>query len=603
MNKLTDKTGKMDVVLLTLSTIFLSFLLIYFYDFQYFLAFMGNSMRNLLFVLVLFSEISILTYFALTSTPKSLVLVLPQFLIFSFISRSILSLLIAYPHLDDPYYYFSGTLNILNIHSLEPLTANWYWGITWMMNFPSMHILSSVIMIISGVPGSIESFQFAKFLPPLYGTLTFLIVYLIGKEVTKDINLSLLGAFLASSTDAIIASQSQYHVQGFSILLFLIFVFFFIKWRTNKNKKNLLMLLIIFIPFLLSHRFSTVLFVLFIFVYTIFLGLWSLFNNLPKFSFLQKSNLFAYLMSHKGEVLELRKDIPIFLTLIAPILFYQLYNYELVLKEFISISGSFKPFTSLLKESLITPYINFTYYLRYYKYLVFILAIYTIIKAMKRANNTPLKRIIVFTICFVILGVAGSCLVHIPIDRVYIFYAPFASILAAMTLGSFFRSIKGDSTFLGKRYVLKIAYTSIIALIIIMPSTLNVFHISYYLHTNNTGRSKSWTNNIPPMEAYYYAGKWIYYRDESKFITFGTPRMIPFYFGEKPLRSVLSYNQKYVPQNSLIIAGKRSYPNSFRKYTSSINIENKASIFQQNSLIYDNGFIEMFRVFFPNAFP
>jgi len=88
--------------------------------------------------------------------------------------------------LDDPYYYYALTLNILYTNGLEPILASWHWLVVFLPYYPMMHLWTAMAGIVIGLPHSIGNMRDFTLLISFLNSLIPIVTYLIVKISTKN---------------------------------------------------------------------------------------------------------------------------------------------------------------------------------------------------------------------------------------------------------------------------------------------------------------------------------------------------------------------------------------------------------------------------------
>jgi len=560
------KTDKKLIIIAVITYLLLVLIEVYF---KYFPTIINSKVTNFVIVGSTFLLISSLVYgIFLIKNPIDISLILPQALIFIFIARAVPHLRLSYPPLHDPYYYFITSLNIIQYGTLQPIMKWWYSQIDMQLHYPALHILTATLTQATGI----EPMLFARFLNPALGLVFFLGVYLVVKEITKNIKISLLAALFSSLIDILIFYQSEYHPQGLSFTVFILLIYAFIKFDKNRNLIHFLLVGMFMILLLFTHHFTSIFIALIFALYLVFLIAYNLASQ-------KDIKISTILNTYKADILV----IGCYLTLV---LFYNFIYYKRMVKIFysmttgsltypliiplVSISACIILISSLilirrnknfLKKSLTnrsvatiiiiiaTAVTLFLYYrninsllhlLAIYKVFLFMLAFIYIMEDGLWVKETNLTRSMVLFFSIILSGVIGFYSINkFPVDRVIGFSAPFACIFASTILYKFSNAKK-----INKHSALKSERPLLTILIVSSLITFSFFNSqipAFFFKDSKVDTSYWYSNILPSMTEYKICGSWVnkITKQDSTYYTKGTCLEIPFYFAKRSNRNIL----------------------------------------------------------------
>jgi hypothetical protein len=427
-----------------------------------------------------------------------------------------------------------------------------------------MQILTVILVDITKING----FQFLRFQEPLMGMLFFTSVFILAKLITKNNNISLLTAFIASMSDVVIFYESEYHPQGLSVIFFIIIIYLFIKSRKSSNIGYLVLAFIFSVVFCFSHDF-TPLFITFIIIeYTLLLLVINLLYNKTIFI----NNIF-------GNIKEMFNDYRFFMIFILLLYTYQVISYY----KFLSLSNFMITSLPSLNAPLnpITSHIPlFTSILSSAKWVVFILSIISIFYILITKNINELRISLIF-ICIIFTGIIGNYIIAAPLDRIIAIYIPFASIFAALTIfrlkDTWFKKINNNiKTFI---------CISIIAFIV-LSGILNSQTPAYFFENSNQNTYYWNSNDLSSVQFYNNTGNWIksYTSNESLYSLEFDTFILPFY-ANRSFDKVIDMSKMNTYSNSYFIVNPEITYNY--KYTK--QNYNKSIFLYYSNLYYTNG--------------
>lgn len=427
----------------------------------------------------------------------SVFIVLLNVALFAFIKSAAQPINGLFLFLDDPYYYYAMTLNILYTYSLEPVLASWHWLVSFLPYYPMMHLWTAMVETLIGIPPSVEGMRCSTLFISFLCSLIPIVTYLITTEVTKKLKMGLISAVVVAASSGMVFYQ--YQQQYFPILFFVLLILFLVK----KHQNYVLLGLIVVFALSMSHRASNIILMS---IFSLYLVLVLVFPKIARES--EK----YYTVCHN---LILRNDDQKF-TLLFTLLVLMAANifvfHTQFFKDLISVSRDFflNPFYDfyyqpnyLASSDLIQPlgmtesiYTN----LSFMKYVIFLISILGLIYFAIHLLNTQkseIKAPIVYLYCAVSLLTFTSGLIYMEaISRFYIFLVPIVAIFSSYALVK----LHIKSAYVGKFMVLMVVLVLSADFIYAMPPAL-LFGGQYYVE--------------PPLGAYRSAGGWIYAYDDS----------------------------------------------------------------------------------------
>lgn len=563
--------------------------------FKFFPTIINPAVTNLIVVGSTFLLISFLVYgIFLVKKPIDAYLILPLALIFIVIARAIPHLRLSYPPLHDPYYYFVTTLNIVEHGTLEPIMKWWYSQIDMQLHYPTLHLLTASLTKVT----SIDPMLFVRFLNPALSSLFFLGVYLVAKEITKNIRISLLAAFFSSLIDVLIFYQSEYHPQGLAFTVFVFWLYAFMKFHKNHNLAHLLLLGMFMMLLLLTHHFTSIFVALILVLYLVLLVAYNL-------TFKEKAKISTIIKIYKTDILVIG-------SYLALVLAYNFIYYKRTIRMLSSMTAGSFAYSSILVvvtilfcvlviggivlirrkkaflRNLLTDrsiiivimviatvstlylyYRNITsplHSLAVYKVLLFMLAFIYIIRYGLWVRQISLTRSMMLFLSIILSGVLGFYFINIfPVDRVIALSAPFACIFASMILYKFSNGGKITKGLLSKSR--KLPLITVVTSVLFTASLFNSQIPAFFFKDSKIDTSHWYSNKLPSMEEYRVAGEWLGKHTPPRArlgVEFDT-RIIPFFYGKKSTSSV-QYNSATYQNDYIVINPNTTYAKSqFKK--------------------------------------
>jgi len=498
-----------NLVLFSIIAYFL--LVLYAVYFRFFPIIISPEISNCLLIglLILLLGILIIQPFQL-KTSVEFYLILPQYLIFAFITRALPTLRFTYQPLSDPYYYFISTLNIADYGTLQPVLSWWYGLTQQQLTWPNLHLIGSSLMNLTGI----HSIEILRYLLPAMGVIFFLGVFLLIKEITSNNTVAILAGLIASTSDSVLFYQSEYHPQGLALVYFIFLLALVIRYFSTPSMLNGFLMIVYALVFSLSHHFSSVFFgllsvfiLLSFWLYQHYFSRYFKFNNSKHFNFfLLPWIIIAFLM-----------------------LFSHIFNYPAFLKVVHEMMRyQFEPTGALFTYGSTIPLqvtiLNST------KYLLLALAIISILYIYKSKNKKEFFCFIIF-IGILISGVIGTFIAFIPVDRLIGFYIPFAALFAALTLYRFHNDWLTNWNVKVKKLLILF-----ISLIILLAGPLNFFAPGLIFHDTPEDSYYWHSNDFSGFSSYGVPGEWIkgHISQKTSFYSHNNTVMIPYFYGQIP---------------------------------------------------------------------
>lgn len=558
-----DGNGRL-VFTLSLGYILTGLIIAYFYLFP---TLINPLFSDILIVLGVLLLISCLIYASVKAkSSRDVVLVLLGIVLLSILARSVPHLRLAYPPLADPYYHAVSALNIIDYGTLQPILGDWYSGVYAHLHWPMMHLFTAGAVNITGI----DSMWFFRFQEPLLGGIFTLSVFALAKEATKSNSIALLSALFASLSDVVIYYQSEYHAQGFAVIPFVLFLYIYLKSRTTGRLSYYVLALVCLVVFLLSHHFS------------------SLFVTLLAIGFIGLNQLISILPQWIGRVTqvarEVRADYNLWVIVAVAGLAYHVMIYFSPLQSFIGkfVEPQLEPTASLVAVGVGVPML--VTLLNSAKWGIFALAAFAIARIIRTPRPHEL-RLLVLLAGILFAGFLAEYIIWGPVDRMIVFYAPLASIFAAMTVHTLFTLNKFSFR---RTQAIKAATVFIVGLLLV-AGFLNGSHVpAFYFKSSQVNNCYWYSNRLPKMDECKVASEWtgMYIPGNLRIGTGWYIRTLPFFFGKRSLINVIS--PVYSPRASV----------DYFMYESNIQYRHKESKpeYDRNlSMIYNNGEVQIYK--------
>jgi len=435
-----EKTRRFKILCL-LEFFLFSFLLVYFKILK---IFVSPTINDAVIICIFSSIIILLVPLIFSSNCRNrifITLVLTS--VFSIMVRLVTPIQSFSPWMSDGIYYFISTKNIIEYGTLTPMLDTYYPLSIAHLNWPIMEILSAMIVQI----GNFSYNEIILFQGALLGFVFTLGCYILTYSVTKNSIISLIAALTASLGDMIIYFQMEYHPNGFAIILFVFFIYAYIKSRNGKERttKNMVLcMLIISLALIFSHHFFSLLLTIFA---LLFVSINVLFNIIVK-------------KSIKVERLYTPWIIIIILGLTINIIFYK-YFIEILMGMMNSVEPN--------GELLFNYNNNFINIINTSKWIILFISLPSCIYALFRGSEA--NRILLFIlISIVFAGVISVFISGGDVTRLMLPYIPLISIYFSMTIYSIYNiniiNIKIRNTL--KRKILNLLNKSLKIIIVML---------------------------------------------------------------------------------------------------------------------------------------
>ncbi|KKG06890.1 hypothetical protein [Methanosarcina mazei] len=450
---------------------------------------------------------------------KDLFYLMPQSLVMAFTVRAIPNLRLSYPPLHDPYFYITSVINIVDFGTLTPHLLKWYYQLDVLLSWPSLHILTSEIILLSNV----DTIQIMRYFNPLMGCIFLISVYILSYEITEDLKTSFVASLLASMGDLCVFYQSEYHPQGYSLIIYLFLIYIFFKSKQKRSAINSSLLLLFVVSFVTIHHFSSIFLALLFFEVLIFLY------------------VVKYILPHgylrnilTNEVKNIRLDINLVTFIVVFSISYHLFVYPNVMEHFIISATSYSPLSAqLINVGKSVPL--YKTLISSSKWILFLLASISAINVIRKKENRMFLLLIIL-ICILFAGILGNYVVNSPLDRIILFYIPVTSIFAASTIVSL------DSAF-SKKNVFRISFIFFIGLVL-TAGVLNSQTPCYFFENSDVNADYWYSNQMPNMELYAATGFWIgnYTDIDSKYGTEFDTYIVSYFYASRPLENISFVN-------------------------------------------------------------
>lgn len=418
-------------------------------------------------------------------TGADVLLALPPLALATFLARAIPNLRLALPPLQDPYYHFICTENIIRHGTIESQVNSWYGYSPVQLHWPDMHLLTVDLNLVGGV----ELMDLYRFQEPLVGVIFLLAVYLVARALTGKENVALLAGAFAAFSDVVIFYQAEYHPQGLAFVFFALLLYVLVRSWPRDVAPFAAVFLILTAAITISHHFSSLLMSL--------LAFGALFMSFV----VSRLGLFSY-----GR-LELMRDRIMWLSLGVLTLSYHVFVYDVPLKEYLDMlpihllpTASFATFDL----SAPTTYPALLALLTSLKWLTITMALGLLIFVMARrrldANRTRLA-IILFLLSAV--GTAFYFVPSAPSDRVLAFAMPLVGIFASILLVALYENRRAWSK---RRPALAFLVVLMLASVPMVGGILNSASApAYILQGTEPNQNYYYDNDLPDMVEYRLA--------------------------------------------------------------------------------------------------
>jgi hypothetical protein len=475
-------------------------------------------------LVLLFSTIVLATvYLSFKIESKlDLLLQMPLAIILIFLVRALPNLILAYPPLSDPYYYFACTTNLLDFGTLQSQIDWWYPQSDMQLNWPMLHILTTQLITISGF----DMMFFFRFLMPFIGVMFFLGIYTLAYDISKRYGVSLLAGLIGTLSSTTIFYQSEYHPQALALTLFVFVLIGFFRSRSKNATPFILTSLIFISAFTLSHHFST-----------LFLSLICL-MMISLILIGQRVPLFRKWLSF------LSSDIT-FLSIVVIIIFsFYIFTSPELLNFLINWSKDLSPITGGSKsgvEPLLTTGLNLS---KWIPISIVLLTVPSIIWHKRIELIRPL--VILFLI--IAVGTLGLFILFLPLDRLLAFSMAIIGVICSMAL--FDMSISKTRV---KRALFQI---SVISIALAMVAGIFASQTpAYFFRSSEPNAYYFYNNDLPNAVETESSGLWSIEKipDNSTYGVSSASWAIPFFYGKNPIGNIGSvgsgHNYDYVILN------------------------------------------------------
>lgn len=429
-----------------------------------------------------------------------ILLLMPLCVILIFLIRAVPNIVLEYPLYADQYYHTICTFNVIEYGTIESQLGYWYSQTDLQLNWPTLHILSSELSLISNS----NLFVIIRWIMPFMGILLFLGIYSLSYNLLRERNAAILSALIGTTSATTIFYQSEYHPQGFAITLFIFLLIGFFNTRSNGKTSFVITTLIFIFAFTLSHHFST------IFLCLVF-GVALIFSIIIRFTpIINKKYNF------------LSTDTSFYLIIIISILSYYLYTDIELLKYFFTWSLELTPIIGD-SESIEQPLISVLFSSTKWIPIIIVLLYSPIILRNNIFNHI---RVLYLVLIISSVGLLSIFLFFIPLDRMLAMTMPVIAILCGISLFEYLK--KHGNKIKIKRIVIIIISLSIVGGIL-------GAHIPAFYFQSSEPNSYYWYNNdLPNAIETPSAGIWIMsHSDTNKsFGVTSVTRSIPFIYGK-----------------------------------------------------------------------
>lgn len=535
--------------------------------FGYYPLIINATFTNVLLLIIISLFLFLLLYFIfINKNIKDLLWILPASILFVFVARAIPNLLLMNPPLHDSYYYYVTTLNVIQYGTLNPVLKSWYPEIVQQLKWPALSLFTSFLSHST----NIDSFNISKFVVPFLGILYFGIIFILAKTVSNDNRLSFLTALIASTNNAVIYYQSEFHPQALASLILILMFFFYFRFKQSENHNiiyGILMISMVFV-FITCHHFSSIFIALIAILYILFILSLKVLKNRKK--------------QYESLYLDLSKDFNLWILIGVSIIAYHIFIYFGFISALVlPLTENSPDFTLLMAGSTVPLYVTICNATKYILLLLTIPAMYLILKN----PNKYLKefRFIAFFICFLEAGLISSIFINIPIDRIIYYALPFLAFLTSFTAIKLY-----DSSFKNLFNMKKLNSKGIrifIVIILTIPMVGGFFGAqtpSYYFKEADTNAYYWYSNDPTIVNRFASVGNWLQdYSDKKKYYAteFDT-RSLVFYFAKV---NRLSYYQKGIPESFKgYVVVSPNLPHEYIDF-------NKTEYLDRIDLYYDDG--------------
>jgi hypothetical protein len=385
--------------------------------FKYFPTILNSLITNALFILLLVTLFVLLAGGCfLVRKSLDVYLLLPQMLMIAFVVRAAPNLRLISPILQDPYWYFIKETNILQFGITNPALGWWWDQLSLQLHWPLMDLLAASTVKVAGVDAGL----LWRFQEPLVGSLFVLVAFILAKLVVKNDGPALLAALIALSAGPVIFYQAEFVPQGLAFLYFALLVYTFVKLRAIKNRSMYVAFGVFLLALIFCHTFSS-----------LFIGLFAIGVIL-----IPRVLVFAPRLEpeFKKILRELSRDYVVWLIIAVSTLAYHLVAYAGFVAQILnSLLETNAPQAQLLSVGAQVP-LSYTL-LNGLQYVLLFLAGISLVLTIKTRDVTRVQCAILI-VAFLVVGVIGTYVFFLPVDRIIGFYTPLGASFAALTIYS-----------------------------------------------------------------------------------------------------------------------------------------------------------------------
>jgi len=502
--------------LLSAAFFVLAFLFLYFRKFPIIGTAVSSDILLLISTTLLFSVILIAAYLSSSRAEYSLTILAISFNIFLF--RSIRNLRLEWPALWDPYMHLATLTNILSGNGLEVTITAWTTILHKMMYWPMMYLLSVGIIEGTGLPKALVF----KYQSPFLGIILFLTIAIIGRNVSNSLTIGVTGALISASASNIVFYQSEYHQQGYVLVIFLLLLFVFLRTITHPSWRwHLIGIVIVGPTFVLAHYFSPLLIA-------------------PLFAAVVIGTIVrAYLGGFPGipDILDMSDTwvLPVIIVGIG-VVYVHFLTPTIHLERYLTLMFASSPNnTSLTGVGTTRPFTMTV--IRSTKWIVLMLGLPALAYSVWKGTK---QQVILsgFIGVFLLVGLLGQYGVFLSVGRIVTFYALLIGIMAATTL---FWLVESD-LIPGSRLQRLVPICLLVGCILTVTAFGGHFVPAYYLQSAEENDWYYNSNNLPEVEKYPSAGKWLRNYGSSTYAvggdgtTKGFTAVIPAYWGRSSVQ-------------------------------------------------------------------
>jgi hypothetical protein len=533
------KLDRKIILILSASSILVATTAFYF---KFFPTIVNPLISDLLITILIFvlSLLLVAGSFLVKTSTESLCMLLPC-LMFTFIARIVMYLRLPYPPLWDPYAFLVAFLNIHDYHTLEPVLTWWLPELKGVLPWPLMLLITENLVLASGL----DFTYLFRFQEPLLGTLFFLAIFILTKEVAKNDGAALLAGLFSSLASHVIFFQSEYHAQGLVFVLLAFLIYSIIRSLDSDHAVTYRIIALLFVPAIaLSHYFSS-LFLAIIFASIVFV-----------------TNLMV-LLKHRVKkwpikIVEDNQNNALFLTIAISAVSYHIYSYSKHFEEYIKIVfTTLHPYQAEI-ISVATPFP--TNIIKNMRLALLSLALISIAYIWKTRDKKEFY-LATFWLSFIIFSVIGNFLIWLEVGRITAFYETVTGVFGALTLFRF-RDKWVKSISKSKKTVVAVLTASIIITCSFFGGT---YVPAYYFKSFGIDDHYWCSNRLPNIGSYPPAGEWIktYTSVEAKYVTdrdkYGFTCSLVFFWGERSPENIVATNNLIGEALKRMVSSEQTY--------------------------------------------